>query len=139
MNPKFKKFLHRIGYSESEIEGNSIGDNFTYIVSNALSLTVKYIYTPPQKDIYRNHSIFWNRNTEPFFIAVSDDNSYVINTREKPDSEQPLKKYICIKSFDYGINSECFQDIDLGIVAKDSIDSSYFFDFIIKNRKKVSR
>lgn len=137
MDPKFKNFLQRLGYSESEIEDNSIGDNFTYNVSNTLSLTTKYIYTPTEEGIFRNHSIFWNRNTESVFIAVADYKSYVINTKEKPDSKKPLKNSTCLKSFDYGINSMGFEYFDLELISKTFIDSSYFFDFVIKNRKKI--
>lgn len=136
MNQQFRQFLLNLGFSESEIEGNSEGNVFSHKADNDILITTKYIYTRSNKDIFEQHSRFWNRNSEPFFIAISDYNSYVINTKEKPDSERPLKNSICLQSFNYGINSIGFENLDIELISKDYVDSAYFFDFIIKNQRK---
>lgn len=136
MNPQFRQFLLNLGFSESEIKGNSMGHVFSHKTNNDILISTKYIYTPSSKDIFEQHARFWNRNSESFFIAISDYNSYVINTKEKPDSERPLKNSICLQSFNYGINSIGFENLDMELISKDYVDSAYFFDFIIKNQKK---
>ena len=118
---------------------NELRDNeFNHSIGKD-SLSVKYIYTSDESEIFESHQRLWNQNAEPVFIAVSDSKSHLINAKEKPDNERPLKKAICIQSFDYGINTEGFENIDLELISKASIDSAYFFDFVSKNQRKSNR
>ena len=139
MNTGFRNFLLKLGFSEKEV-GEELRDNeFNHSVGANGSLSVKYVYTSSQSDIFESHQRLWNKNAEPVFIAVSDNKSHLINAKEKPDRERPLKKTICIQSFDYGINTRGFENIDSELISKTYIDSAYFFDFVSKNQRKSNK
>jgi len=138
MNIRFRDFLFKLGFSEEEVLKELRDDEFNHSIGED-SLSVKYIYASSESEIFDSHQRLWNQNAEPVFIAVSDNKSHLINAKEKPDKERPLKKDICIQSFDYGINTEGFENIDSELISKASIDSAYFFDFVSKNQRKSNR
>lgn len=138
MNTKFRDFLLKLGFSEKEVRNELAGNEFNHLVNDD-SLSVRYIFTPNESDVFKFHKVLWNRNTEPVFIAVSETKSHLINVKEKPDKERPLKKSICIQSFDYGINTEGFENIDSELISKAYIDSAYFFEFVSKKQRKSSK
>ncbi|CAD5283214.1 MULTISPECIES: class I SAM-dependent DNA methyltransferase [unclassified Imperialibacter] len=137
MNSEFRDFLLKLGFSEEEVHNEPVNE-FTHSVDND-SLSVKYIFTPNESDIFESHQRLWNKNTEHVFIAVAGNQSHLINVKEKPDKERPLKKAICIQSFDYGINTKGFEKIDSELISKASIDSAYFFDFVSKNQRNKKK
>jgi len=136
MDNNFHKFLTTLGFSVEDIQKSSTEIVFNYSIEENNSISVKYIYTPTEEDIFKQHQLLWNKNSDSVFIAVSREISHIINIKEKPDKETPLKKSICIKSFNYGVNSKGFENIDIQLIRKDSISSAYFFDFVSKNQKK---
>lgn len=136
MNIPFQNFLLKLGFSEKELQKALLDNIFYHEIETDHSISVKYIYTSTESDIFKYHQLMWNRNSDPVFIAVSKNKSYLINVKEKPDKEHPLKNSICIKSFNYGINSTGFENIDLILISKNSIDSAYFFNFVTKNQRK---
>ena len=133
---KFQAYLTSIGFTQEEILEGLEEDVFTFLVGDDSLPKVKYILTPSDNDIFNYHKKLWNRNSDTVFIAVSETKSYIINAREKPDSERVLKPSVCIQSFDYGINSEGYVDIDIEKITKDYVSSSYFFDFVSQNQKR---
>lgn len=132
----FHNFLLKLGFPEREVQNKLVDNIFVHSVSKDQSISVKYIFTPSESDIFNNHQDLWNRNSDFVYIAVSENRSYLINVKEKPDKEKPLKDSICLKSFSYGINSTDFDGIDLELMSKSSVDSAYFFDFISKTKRK---
>ena len=138
MNTKFRDFLLKLGFSEKEVQKELIGNDFIHCV-NDYSLSLRYVFTPNESDVFESHQLLWNKNTEPVFIAVSETRSHLIDVKQKPDKERPLKKAICIQSFDYGINTTGFENIDSVLISKTSVDSAYFFDFVSKNQRKNNR
>lgn len=132
-------YLIGLGYSNDDIRCylNPKDNIFTYPVSITYNtIYVSYIFTPKEEDIYFNHIDFWNRNRDNVFIAVGCDKTWIINAKEKPQKEKLLNsKKICIKSFDYGVNSIGFEETTIEEIKKEYIDSNYFFDFISKNIK----
>lgn len=132
----FHNFLLKLGFSEREVQNELVDNIFVHSVSKDQSISVKYIFTPSESDIFNNHQDLWNRNSDFVYIAVSENRSYLINVKEKPDKEKPLKDSICLKSFSYGVNSPDFEGIDLELISKSSVDSAYFFDFISKIKHK---
>lgn len=153
-NQRFGNFLEELGYDSKNLGANlkeiSTGQgkttNFPYSIDIHDSeltgapcnpLTVNYVYTPTPDWIFEIHSGYWNRNDVNVFIAAADDKCYIINAREKPNKENPLDKKINIKTFDYGINSKGFPKEALKEILKESIDSTYFFDFVIKKQKTI--
>lgn len=98
---RFIAFLEKLGYLDASSPGKLKGNTFTYpieIIDTDLPaackkpLDIDYVYTPPPTpvSILKIHSDYWNRNNVNVFIAVSDDNSYIINAREKPNEDNPL-------------------------------------------------
>lgn len=133
MSTKFPDFLLNLGFSEEKVRKELRDNEFKYEVDD--KLLVRYISTPSESDIFYVHQQLWNKNTEPVFVAVAGSKSYLINAKEKPDQKNPLKKSICIASFEYGTNTTGYEDIDSLIFTKSAIDAAYFFDFVSKNRK----
>ena len=110
----FKHYLLQLGYSEKDITSGACGDRFfEYRVDAADKLSVKYFLTPQQADVLETHRTLWNKNEDHVFVAVADERSYVINAKEKPDNLRPLKKSICLKSFEYGTNTIGFEQVKL--------------------------
>ena len=136
MNNTFRNFLVKLGFSDQELPQDLVENVYDHPVGKDHSVSVKYIYTPSEPDIFKQHQLLWNRNADPVFIAVSDSRSHLINVKEKPDRDRPLKNSICIKSFNYGVNSEGFENADIELISKNSVDSAYFFDFVSKNQRK---
>lgn len=137
MNDGFPDFLFRLGFSEEEVRDKLKGRDFDYSIADNLS--VKFIYTKNEFEIFNSHQRLWNKSTDPVFVAVSGKKSYLINVKEKPDRDRPLKKSICIQSFEYGVNTKGFENITSELISKDSIDSAYFFDFVSKNQPKSNK
>jgi type I restriction-modification system DNA methylase subunit len=133
-----------LGYPRQLLAANLKENTFTYsievrdpaVTSFATNrLDLKYVYTPTEELIFETHSDYWNQNSVNVFVAVCDYKCHIINAREKPEERDPLSRNINIKTFDYGVNSEGFEKDKLKEISKESIDSTYFFDFIIKKQK----
>ncbi|MCG8318365.1 MAG: SAM-dependent methyltransferase [Cytophagales bacterium] len=136
MDNSFRNFLVKLGFSDQELPQDLVENVYDHLVGKDHSVSVKYIYTPSEPDIFKQHQLLWNRNSDPVFIAVSGSQSHLINVKEKPDKDRPLKNSICIKSFNYGVNSEGFENADIELISKNSVESAYFFDFVSKNQRK---
>jgi methylase of polypeptide subunit release factors len=143
---QFETFLNALGYSGELLAHHLEGNTFTYSIeirdSDLMDFTVnhldlKYVYTPTEQSIFEAHSDYWNQNNVNVFIAVTDNTCHIINAREKPEQGKPLNKNVTIKNFDYGVNSEGFDRDSLKEILKDSVDSTYFFDFVIEKQKKT--
>ncbi|SDH28959.1 HsdM family class I SAM-dependent methyltransferase [Mucilaginibacter gossypii] len=133
----FQRFLTHLSFSEQDLATGTLDETtFEYKVDTADRLSVKYILTPTKDDIYREHKSLWNRNRDNVFIAVTGEYSYIINVKEKPEAGRPLKNSVCLKSFDYGVNSIGFEGIAPSEISKQYIDSAFFFDFVSKNQRK---
>jgi len=132
----FRKFIRELGFHENLISKNLSGNVFTYSIRlGDNDYEINYIYVSSNQEIFLEHQKLWNQNNVNVFIAVGNDKSYIINAKFKPDKDNPLLKEINLKSFDYGINSKGFEKEQLKEITKEYIDSTYFFDFIIKNQK----
>lgn len=129
----FRNFLLSLGFSKEELRNESDGA-FVYDIERN-NIAVNYFHTPTLNDIFRQHQILWNKNLDPVFIAIGNERSHLINVKEKPDRNNPLKPSICIKTFDYGVNSAGFEDLDPILISKINVDSAYFFDFVNKHQR----
>lgn len=130
---RFKIFLQSLGFLEIASEKLK-EDTFTYTIDAGQNkFEVNYVYTPTNEGIFQTHLKYWNINNVIFFIAVGDHETHIINAKEKPD--RILSEKIKIHSFDYGVNSEGFEKEKIREISKEYIDASYFFDFVIKNKK----
>jgi methylase of polypeptide subunit release factors len=137
LDTNFRRYLNRLSYTEEEVTTGVINDTtFEYRVDTENHLAVKYILTPTNEDIYREHRSLWNMNRDKVFVAVMDQHSHIINVKEKPDAHRPLRNAVCLRTFDYGVNTIGFEDIVPSDLSKQYIDSAFFFDFVIKNQRK---
>ena len=68
---------------------------------------------------------FWNKNRDNVFIAVGDNRTYVVDCKKKLNVEGVNKKVIFIKTFNYGVNSKGYEDINIELISKDYVDSSF--------------
>lgn len=130
---RFRSFLKNLGFSDSDFEAES-GGVFNYqLPIGSVATETKYIFAPTE-NIFGLHQRFWNRNDTNNFIAVGENTTHIIDVKTKPDKQNPLGSKI--KSFDYGVNSEGFDKEEIKEITKDFIDSTYFFDFVIKNKRR---
>jgi hypothetical protein len=138
VNSKFKNFLVSLGFTEKIIKGNSSEDTFTYLIdTQENTIEINYVYTPTKNEIFDTHTNYWNINNINAFIAVTDDKTFIINAKAKPNHRNPTGGSIRIASFDYGVNSEGFEKEKLREISKEYIDATYFVDFVIKHQKKT--
>ncbi len=146
---KFTEFLANLGYSEEDISQNLERDTFSYLKPIATEqfyandICIKYIFIPTANlttTVFEKHTDLWNENRENVFVVVSEQKTYLLNAKVKPNISNPLHKSIAIENFSYEINSDVFAPEELKrlkeTIGKDSVDSAYFFDFVIEKTKQ---
>ncbi|MEA3445354.1 MAG: N-6 DNA methylase, partial [Bacteroidota bacterium] len=127
----FRKYLINLGFTDAEFTSLLCKNIFNYSRNNTIP-TIKYILAEDNEEIFKHHLRLWNRNSDNVFIAVGKDQTYIIDCKKKPQ-----KGIIqSIETFNYGVNSEGFEDINIDLISKSYIDSSYFFQFVQQNQQK---
>lgn len=97
---RFKIFLRNLGFSEEVISEKFSNSTFTYTINaDQNKFDINYVYTPTNEEIFQTHLYYWNRNNVNVFIAVSNDKTYLINAKEKPNLHnivrlESLRKFI---------------------------------------------
>ncbi|MCK5168266.1 MAG: hypothetical protein KAQ75_00195, partial [Bacteroidales bacterium] len=135
INEKFHKYLISLGYSEKEISRFLYENIYNYSPHPQVP-SVKYVFVESEQEIFNYHLKLWNQNNDNIFIAVNIDNTHIIDAKKKPNQKKILKSSICIKSFNYGVNSEGFEEDDIKQISKDYINSTVFFRFIQQKQRK---
>lgn len=135
---KIVRYLSNLNFENIKIEN----DTFTYLpISSDEIFNEKFklifFFYKDKNELFEQHKDLWNENRLNFFIAVNDQKSYIIDVKQKPNTNQPLKNKIG-KGFDYGINTEGFEKEKIQPLLKESIDNSYFWDYVIERRKTVN-
>ncbi len=131
INKYFHKYLINLGFSDEELLSFTIGNIFSYSPYKKIS-PIKYILISNKDEIFYHHLKLWNINNDNVFIAVDNEKSYIIDCKKKPE-----KGVInSIESFDYGINSKGYEEVDINLISKSYIDSSYFYKFIEQKQRK---
>jgi len=136
LDTNFRSYLRSLDYSDEDVAAGLIDSTFEYWVDWEGQISVKYILTPTPEDIYEHHRSLWNMNQDNVFVAVSNQRSYIINVKEKPNADKPLRNAICLKTFEYGINTIGFEGIAPAELSKQYLDSAFFFDFVTKHQRK---
>lgn len=138
-------YINNLGFS-GKLESTDFGELFLYKIklSNQIPskiILIPFIFYKDKNSLFKYHLIEWNKNELDYFIAVGDDTSYIIKTKEKPERGNPLKKEILVdgKCFDYGINTAGYEDVVPSEIpfTKEKIDNSFFFDFVLKKQKEI--
>ena len=127
----FRKYLISLGFTDAEFSSFLREDYFSYS-PNKTAPAIKYVLIENDEEIFKHQLQFWNRNIDSVFIAVGKEKTYIVDCKKKPQSGIIQ----CIESFDYGINTEGFENINIDLISKSYIDSSYFFQFIQQKQRK---
>ncbi len=133
-NKNFHIYLTSLGFSKMEISSSLYENIFSYS-PNPNAPSVKYIHVSTEIDIFNYHKKLWNQNCDSAFIAVDEKKTYIIDLKKKPDSKSILKSSIYIKTFDYGVNSDGYKNIDIETISKNFIDSTFFYEFLQQKQR----
>ncbi|MBU1717974.1 MAG: SAM-dependent methyltransferase [Bacteroidetes bacterium] len=131
----FHNYLINIGFDEKEISESPIENIFCYS-PHPKAPSVKYIHVAGGNDIFSHHLRLWNQNRDNAFVAVSEKKTYIIDLKKKPDPAAVLSSSVCIKTFNYGTNSDDVKDVDIELISKNQIDSSIFYHFLQQKQRK---
>lgn len=138
---KIVDFFEALGFTLSNFDGR----HFTHYIqfsskrqSRELSIPIDYYYLPSQvlfnkEEVFDIHRRIWNGNSIKNFIICSDNETLIFNARVKPDIENP--KAAIIHKIAEGVETEKKTSLNQ-IVSKNSLDSGYFFDFVIQKRNQ---
>ena len=94
-----------------------------------------FFFYKDKNELFEQHKNLWNENKISVFIAINERKSYIIDAKQKPNKKKPAHPNI--KSFNYGINSEPFPKEAIKELLKENIDNSYFWNFVIEEKKKI--
>jgi type I restriction-modification system DNA methylase subunit len=130
----FRTYLLNLGYSNTEIIRHLHDTIFDYPIDEANQVSIKYINTPTLESIFESHRKLWNKNSDSVFIAVGAYKTQVINVKQKPIKGKSDRA--CLESFDYGINTEGYEEADFEKISKAFIDSSFLYEFVSKRKVK---
>ncbi len=139
------KYISKLGFKdELKQQPSEFGALFHYqtllpkLLTNKSKVIPFLFFTSPQS-LFMYHHIEWNKNELDYFIAIENDKSYIVKAKEKPDEKLPLKNEILVneKGFEYGLNTEGYDDILSIPFTKDNLDNSYFYDFVLKKQKEI--
>jgi hypothetical protein len=136
---QFKSFLSQLGYSE--LLPKEVLDSFYYSVDtdtvSQRQLTIPYFYFEKKEKLFQKHLELWNKNNCPSFVAVLDNETYIIDSRQKPDSQSFLPKSLIIESFSYGVNTPGYNiEKHLHLISRESVDNSEYFSFVITQQRR---
>ncbi|MRT92486.1 class I SAM-dependent DNA methyltransferase [Ancylomarina sp. 16SWW S1-10-2] len=127
----FHKYLINLGFTVAEFSSFLCENTFSYSPDKSIS-SIKYILIKNDEDIFDQHLRLWNRNVDNVFVAVGLEKTYIIDCKKKPQKGIVQS----IESFNYGINSTGYENIDIELISKSYIDSSYFHQFIQQKQRK---
>lgn len=135
------KYLSLLGFTDStDLKYSNFGSYYTYKIklSKLIEKKIPYFFFNNEELLYQYHLQEWNRNELDYFIAVSDNETFIYNAKEKPVISCGLfKENNAIESFKYGTSTLGYDDIlDLPI-HKNNIDNSIFFKFVIDKQKVI--
>lgn len=134
MISNFKTYLLKLGYSNEEIIQHLNDAVFDYPIDETNRVSIKYVNTPTSDSIFEYHKKLWNKNSDSVFIAVGNYKTQIINVKQKPIEGKSDKA--CLESFNYGINTEGYEEIDFEKISKAFIDSSFLYEFVSKRKVK---
>jgi len=127
----FSKYLINLGFTDVEFSSFLCKNMFSYSPNKTIP-AIKYVFTENNEEIFQHHLRLWNRNIDNVFVAVGKEKTYIIDCKKKPKNG----KIQSIESFDYGVNTEEFENIKIDLISKNYIDSSYFYQFIKQKQRK---
>ncbi len=141
---KIEVFLSNLGFDcDADFVGRDaskekLGVDYVYEVSGLT--TVYFSYLPEtnfSEELHELHQKIWNENKSEVFIVISDDKTYLCSSKYKPSRDD--KNACKIKDFKYGINTPGFDKKKIEYLLKESIDSDYFWSFVLREIKESKK
>ncbi len=126
----FHKYLINLGFTEAEFAGFLSENSFSYSPNSSIP-AINYFLVENEKEIIQLQLKLWNKNIDNVFIAVGKEKTYIVDCKKKPQSDVIPK----IESFNYGVNSKGFENINIDLISKSYIDSSYFYQFVQQKQR----
>ncbi len=82
--------------------------------------------------VYDIHENIWNKNDVPNFIIISEEETYIFDSKVKPKKDNPFYAEIHSSNHQNSL-------YDSPPFSKKNLDSGYFFEFIIQKTKKTKQ
>lgn len=99
---------------------------------------IVFVYAPKgagsEAIIYKNHCRLWNENRTNVLVAVTEDETFLINPKIKPNEHKPL-----IGKIDTPFKSGALTDIDsttYDYLSRQKVNAGYFFEFVWEKTKR---
>ncbi len=127
----FRKYLINLGFTDAEFSSFLDGNYFSYSPNKTIP-AIKYVLIENEEEIFKHHLRFWNINIDNVFVAVGNEKTYIIDCKKKPQ----IKIIQSIESFDYGVNTKGYEKINIELISKSYIDSTYFYQFVQQKQRK---
>jgi hypothetical protein len=131
----FKQYLLILGIKD--FDGKSNFHRYDIVLksdNHVNNIPIEFHFVPKtflfEESIYDIHDNVWNKNDTPNFIIVSEEKSYIFDSKIKPKKDNPFNAEI--DSFKH---RNSFNNDDNPILKK-NLDSGYFFEFVIQKTKK---
>ena len=130
----FKQHLSNLGLDD--FDGKS--DFYRYDVAlasnnHSTNIPIEFYFVPKtflfEHNIYDIHENIWNKNEVPNFVIISETESYIFDSKIKPNKQNPFGA----KIEELKNQSIAFDDTP---ISKKNLDSGYFFEFVIQKTKK---
>ncbi len=131
----FTQFLTKLGFSPTGHEAGRFV--YSFEINQNQKAEIEFVYAPRNADfktkIYEEHRRIWNSNSASAFILVSENESFLINPKVKPDELSSLRGKI--ESFEAGIKTEIDRKT-LEWLSCQQINAGYFFEFVHEKIKR---
>ncbi len=130
----FQQLLLNLGIKDFDGKSNSYRYDVVLNSTNySNNIPIEFYFVPKtflfEDNIYDIHENVWNKNDVPNFIILSEEETYIFDSKVKPNKRNPF--YAKIDNFPH---QSLFNDESP--VLKKHLDSGYFFEFVIQKTKK---
>lgn len=130
----FQQLLLNLGIKDFDGKSNSYRYDVVLNSTNySNNIPIEFYFVPKtflfEDNVYAIHENIWNKNDVPNFIILSEEETYIFDSKIKPNKQNPF--YAKIYNFKHHslFNNE-------NPVLKEHLDSGYFFEFVIQKTKK---
>jgi hypothetical protein len=132
----FQQLLLNLGITDFDGKSNSYRYDVVLNSTNySNNIPIEFYFVPKtflfEDNIYDIHENVWNKNDVPNFIILTEEETYIFDSKVKPNKRNPF--YAKIDNFSHSHQS-LFNDESP--VLKKNLDSGYFFEFVIQKTKK---
>ena len=129
-----KQYLSNLGIEDFDGKSNFYRYDIALPSANhTTNIPIEFYFVPKtflfEDTIYDIHDNIWNKNEVPNFVIISETDSYIFDSKIKPNKKNPLGANIDV----FKTQSIVYNDAP---ITKKNLDSGYFFEFVIQKTKK---